>query len=198
MTVASRPALGRLGRASAWPGRAASWLILLIVVAVLTAIIASVLRVGEFVRWDADLPLLGRHLSLTGIVELQWHLFAIMVMLGGAYALREDRHVRVDFIYARLSRRAQRVVDLVGDLVLLLPFCALVAWLSVDFVELAYRSGEQSDYGGLTDRWLIKLIMPIGLVVLFLAGLIRVLETLLDLLRPHTDERDEQAAAPDG
>lgn len=196
--MASGRTLGRLGRASAWPGRMASWLILLIVAAVLTAIVASVLRVGEFVRWEADLPLLGQHLSLTGVVELQWHLFAIMVMLGGAYALREDRHVRVDFIYARLSRRGQRVVDLVGDLVLLLPFCALVAWLSVDFVELAYRSGEQSDYGGLTDRWLIKLIMPIGLVVLFLAGLIRVLETLLELIRPQADDPDEPPGAPDG
>src|SRR3546814_13226602 len=91
-------------------------------------------------------------------------------MLGGVYTFAEDRHVRVDFLHAKLGPRGRAVVDIVGDLVLLLPFCAVVGWLSLRFVDLAYRSGEMSDYGGLIGCCLVKAILRIGLVLLSAAG----------------------------
>ena len=179
-----------LGRLSAWPGRVASWLVIPIIVVVLAAVIGSLLRIGDIVTWGPVLPLLGNEISITGLAEMQWHLFGIMVMLGGAYALTEDRHVRVDFVYAALPPRWRRIIDAAGHLLFLLPFAAIVAWLSIGFVEMAYRSGEQSDYGGLTDRYLIKAILPIGLALLFLAGLARILENLGVLLSGDADRED--------
>lgn len=179
-----------LSRLSAWPGRVCSWLVLAIIVVVLAAVIGSQLRLSTVLDWGPELPLLGSRLTITGLAELQWHLFALMVMFGGAYAFVEDRHVRVDLIFAKLSPRGRAVVDLVGDVILLLPFCAIVAWLSLDFVSLAYRSGEQSDYGGLLDRYLIKSIIPIGLSVLFVAGVGRIVTNLRLILAP---DRSSQA-----
>ncbi len=184
--------LERIGRAlmklGAWPGRMGSWLILPIIIAVLVAIVATQMRVAVLFDWDQTLPLLGTDLSINALVELQWHLFAVIVMLGGAYTLVEDRHVRVDFIYANLGPRGRAAVDIIGDLIFLLPFCAIVGWLSLRFVDLAFRSGEQSDYGGLTDRYLVKAFIPIGLALLFASGLGRVLCNLAVLFRGTTGD----------
>ena len=188
-------ALDRTGRAltglGAVLGRLAGWLIVPIVAAVLAAVVGTYLRFGEIVAWETDLPLLGTHLSITGLVELQWHLFAVMVLLGGSYALRANGHVRVDIAYDRLRPRTRALVDILGHLVFLIPFALLVAWLSLDFVELAYRSGEQSDYGGLTDRYLVKAMVPIGFVILALTALGQVLSGLAVVLDPARAEADD-------
>src|SRR3546814_15210388 len=104
-------------------------------------------------------------------------------MLGGVYTFAEDRHVRVDFLHAKLGPRGRAVVDIVGDLVLLLPFCAVVGWLSLRFVDLAYRSGVLSDYGGLIDRYLVKAFLPIGLGLPFAAGFGRIIRNAGPLTR---------------
>jgi len=169
----------RTGRAlmqiGAWPGRAAAWLLLPLLVLVLIAVVGAQVRLSTLAEWQADLPLFGQSLTMMGLAELQWHLMAVMVMLGLAYALTEDRHVRVDLLYAGFGRKGQAGVNLVGDLLLLLPFCAVIGWLSLGFVEFAWKTGEQSDYGGLADRWLVKSLMPIGLAVLACAALGRCL-----------------------
>lgn len=189
--------LARAGRAltglGAWLGRIAGWLIVPIVAAVLAAVVGTYLRFGELVAWGFELPLLGSHLSITGLAELQWHLFAVMVLLGGSYALRWNGHVRVDFIYDRLGPRGRAATDMVGHLVFLIPFSLLVLWLSLSFVDLAYRSGEQSDYGGLTDRYLIKAMVPIGFGILALTALGQVLTALATVLDPSQGDSDSHA-----
>jgi TRAP-type mannitol/chloroaromatic compound transport system permease small subunit len=186
--------IGRVGRSltamGAWLGRVAGWLIVPIVVAVLAAVVGTLLRFGELVTWGVELPLLGTHLTITGLVELQWHLFALMVVLAGSYAIRENGHVRVDFVYDRLGPRGRIIVDMIGHLVFLIPFGVLVIWLSLDFVDLAYRSGETSDYGGLTDRYLVKAVVPLGFGVLVLTALGQVLTWLAALLDPSQQDED--------
>jgi TRAP-type mannitol/chloroaromatic compound transport system permease small subunit len=178
--------LQRLGQImmsiGAWPGMASSWLILPVILCVLAAVLGGIFRLSQLATWDQSILLLGDQLSIIGLTELQWHLFAVMVMLGGAYALHEDRHVRVDMLYEKVSPKWRARVDVIGDLIFLLPFCAIVAWLSLRFVDMAIRSGEQSDYGGLIDRYLVKSILPIGLGLLFLTGLGRVLRNIGFLL----------------
>jgi len=178
--------LQRLGQVlmsiGAWPGMASSWLILPIILCVLIAVVGGMFRLAQLATWDQPILLFGDQLSIIGLIELQWHLFAVMVMLGGSYSLQQDRHVRVDMLYAKVSPKSRATVDAIGDLIFLLPFCAIVAWLSLRFVDMAMVSGEQSDYGGLTDRYLVKAILPIGLGLLFLTGLGRVLRNLGFLL----------------
>ncbi len=162
----------------AWPGKMASWLVLPIIACVMIAVLGGVFRMGLLMSWQTPLPLLGTELRIIGLVELQWHLFAVMVMLGGAYALQQERHVRVDMLYANFSPKKRAALDTVGDLLFLIPFCLLIAWLSFRFVGMSFRTGERSDYGGLTDRYVVKSIIPIGLGLLALTGFGRVLRNI--------------------
>ncbi|WGF88065.1 TRAP transporter small permease subunit [Marinivivus vitaminiproducens] len=186
--------LERAGRAllawCAFPGRVAAWLVLAITAAVLVAVTGNAMRAGTLLAWNTDLPLLGTQLTMTGLFDLQWHLFAVLVILAGPFALAEDRHVRVDLVADRLSERGRAIVDLIGDLLLLLPFSALIVWLSLPFVGFAFKSGEGSDYGGLVDRYLIKAIIPVGFALLFGSALGRILVNVARLL----DSRGSRAA----
>lgn len=110
--------------------------------------------------------------SLVAVQELEWHLFALIFLLGAGYSLKHDKHVRVDVFYSRFSPRAQAWVNLVGSVLFLIPFCVLVVWSSQNFVGNAFRFGETSpDPGGLPARWVLKAAIPVGFVFLLLQGM---------------------------
>jgi TRAP-type mannitol/chloroaromatic compound transport system permease small subunit len=112
------------------------------------------------VFYDVVMRYLFNDVSI-GMQELEWHLFSAVFLLGMAYALSADAHVRVDLVYERLGPRGRAWIDLVGTLVLLWPFCTLVAWYGFGFAAESYALGERSgDPGGLGQRWLIKALIP--------------------------------------
>ena len=115
-----------------------------------------------------------RYFFKTGSIalqEMEWHLFAMVFLFGIAYALKEDGHVRVDVLYDRFSPRWQAVVNIGGTLLLLLPLSLLIIEGSVWYVHEAFSSGEVSgDPGGLTHRWLIKLLIPASFVFLVVSA----------------------------
>lgn len=128
-----------------------------------------------------------RYLFQAGSValqELEWHLFALIFLLGGAYTLKHDEHVRVDVFYQSrwMNTKHRAMVDLFGCLFMLLPFCGLMIVSSIPFVTAAYGWGEASpDPGGLPYRWLLKAMIPFGFALLALQGLalmVRCLRTL--------------------
>lgn len=172
----------RLGNAllnlSALPGRYGSALIFVLVIVVVLSVLGAQFSLGELLRWETRVPLFGNHLSMTSIAELQWHVFSLLVMLAGAYALKEDRHIRVDVVSASFSDRTRIWIDILGDLFFLLPFFAVLGWFSVSFVQTSYNFGEQSNVGGLVDRYLVKAVLPIGSALLLLAGFGRVLRNI--------------------
>ena len=109
--------------------------------------------------------------SRVGVVEAEWHLFALVFLLGAGYAYKHDRHVRVDVFYVRLSPRARAWVNLVGIVLLLLPFCWVAVRAGVRFAFNSYQIGESSpDPGGLPYRYLIKAAIPLGFLLLGLQG----------------------------
>jgi TRAP-type mannitol/chloroaromatic compound transport system permease small subunit len=108
--------------------------------------------------------------------ELQWHLYSVGFLLGLAYSLESDDHVRVDFIRARMSLRMQAWVELYGLLLLLFPFVALILFYSVPFIHYSWLSGEVSQApGGLGFRWLIKSALFAGFALLAVAAFSRLL-----------------------
>lgn len=172
----------RLGNAllnvSALPGRYGSALVLVLVVMVVLSVVGAQFSLGGLLRWETRIPLFGTHLNMTSIAELQWHVFSLLVMLAGAYALKENRHIRVDVMSASFSNRTRIWIDILGDLFFLLPFFAVLGWYSISFVQTAYNFGEQSNVGGLVDRYLVKAVLPIGSFLLLLAGVGRVLRNI--------------------
>ena len=81
-------------------------------------------------------------------LEVQWYMFAVIVMFGAAYTLKRNEHVRVDLFYMTLSRRGQLWIDILGTLVFLLPTCIILAWLSWPFFMQSFAVGEHSSNAG--------------------------------------------------
>ena len=126
--------------------------------------------------------------SKAGFYELEWHLFATLFLLGAAYTLRYDRHVRVDVFYGRFSDRAKAWVNLMGTCLFLLPFCFVVFYTSLSFVSDSFEIMESSpDPGGLPYRFIIKSTIPIGFALLLLQGLAEILKSLKTILNTTSE-----------
>src|ERR1700761_4615639 len=119
--------------------------------------------------------------SSNGWLELQWYMFAILVMFGAAYTFKRNEHVRVEILYLFLSERGQLWLDLIGTLFFLIPSCLLLAYLSWPFFQQAYAVGEVSGNAGGLVRWPIKFVIPSGFVMLALQGVSEVIKRIAAL-----------------
>ncbi len=133
-----------------------------------------------------------------GMQELEWHLYATVFLIGIPYALFKDGHVRVDIIYAGFSPKRRALIDLVGTLVLLLPFTILVAKYGIDFTRESFELGEQSgDPGGLRYRWLIKAVIPFAFTAMAISGLGLILKSM-NTLRGGRHDKSAPSEEHDG
>jgi len=122
--------------------------------------------------------------GLIVLEELQWHLYAIGVMFGLALAQTNDAHIRVDLFHTGFRTRTKRIIEIVGILVLLLPFIGVIFLHSLDFVADAWRINESSSApSGLPWRWLIKGTIPVSMALLALAVLSRLYREVVLLAR---------------
>jgi len=116
--------------------------------------------------------------------ELEWHLFALIFLLGSAYTLKHDEHVRVDIIYQSrfMSDISRAWVTILGTLFLLLPFCTLILITAWPFVENSFYYNEGSpDPGGLPYRYLLKGSLLVAFGLLALQGLANLFKNILFL-----------------
>jgi TRAP-type mannitol/chloroaromatic compound transport system permease small subunit len=104
-------------------------------------------------------------------LEVQWYMFAVIVMFGAAYTLKRNEHVRVDLFYMTLTHRGQLWIDILGTVFFLLPTCAILAWLSWPFFMQSFAVYEHSSNAGGLLRWPIKLVLPLGFALLALQGI---------------------------
>ena len=157
--------LSRIERFVDLVGRATSWLALAIVL----------LMAGNVTL---------RYLFSVGSVwsqELEWHLLSPLILFGIAYALQKGEHVRVDVAYTHFSARNKERVNLLAAL-LCLAISVIVIWLSLQYVQQSYVIGEKSpDPGGLTHRWVLKTLIPVGFVLLVLQSVAEVVKSWLKL-----------------
>jgi TRAP-type mannitol/chloroaromatic compound transport system permease small subunit len=109
-------------------------------------------------------------------LEIQWYMFAGMVMLGASYTLRVNEHVRVDVFYSRYSGRTRLWVDLLGGIFFLLPMTILLAWLAWPMFANSWALGEVSGNAGGLLRWPVKLLVPLGFLLLTLQGVSEVIK----------------------
>jgi TRAP-type mannitol/chloroaromatic compound transport system permease small subunit len=164
-----------IDRLNGWTGHVLAWLTLAMVL--VGAGNAFARYTGRFV---------GRSLSGNGWIELQWYLFSALFLLTAGWVLREDAHVRVDVLYARLGERARAWIDLLGTLLLLVPFCLVMLWVSWPAVHSSWLIREGSpDPGGL-PRWPLKALIPVCFALLLLQALAEIVRRVA-LLRGHRE-----------
>jgi TRAP-type mannitol/chloroaromatic compound transport system permease small subunit len=133
-------------------GRAAIWLILVVVV------VSAGNAVSRF----------ALNLSSNAMLEIQWYMFSAVFLFCAAYVLKRNEHIRIDVIAGRFSERGQNWIDVFGIIVFLLPMAALIAWTSWPVFTLAWNSGEGSPNPGGLIRWPVRLMLPIGFALLIL------------------------------
>lgn len=139
-----------------WLGRAAGLLNL----ALIALILVDVFLRGVF------------SLTAAWVIELEWHLFAIIFLLGIPYALQRDRHVRVDLFYEKFRPEDRRKVDLIGTVIFLLPWAFVLLFTGSRYAYASWVAGEGSpNPNGIPYFFPIKSIIPIAAGLLLLQGL---------------------------
>ncbi len=124
-------------------------------------------------------------LGSTKLQELEWHFHVILFALCIGYAYMKDAHVRIDLVRENLSERTQWWIELAGCLLFLIPYCALIVYFGIDFTQRSFANNEVSASAtGLTHRWIIKSMIPIGFSLLALAGFAIVLRKIVELFGP--------------
>jgi TRAP-type mannitol/chloroaromatic compound transport system permease small subunit len=116
--------------------------------------------------------------SSAWIMELEWHFFAIIFLIGSAYCFKQDQHVRVDLFYSDFSEKDKSLVNLIGGIFLLVPWCVFIIWSSFSYAKLSLDIMEKSpDPGGLPFRFVIKFIIVIGFILLLIQGIISIVNS---------------------
>jgi len=174
----------RIDQINEWTGRAVYWLALVMV------------GIGAFNAIARSLDkYTGLGLSSNSWLELQWYLFSVVFLLGAAYTLKHDDHVRVDVLYSNLSRKGQAWINILGTLLFLVPFCVLVLVMSWDFVVNSWAILEQSSDPGGLPRYPIKTVIPIALVLVLLQGVSLTIREIA-VLRGDARASEDNADAP--
>ena len=117
-------------------------------------------------------------LSSNAWLELQWYLFAVVVMFGASYTLQKNEHVRVDVFFMQLSPKQQAWVDIIGGVLFLLPACAVIGYYSWPFFLDSWVRNETSTNAGGLIRWPVKFIVPLGFFLLFMQGLSEIIKRI--------------------
>jgi TRAP-type mannitol/chloroaromatic compound transport system permease small subunit len=120
-------------------------------------------------------------LSSNAWLEIQWYMFAAMVLLGGPYTLKLNEHVRVDLFYGSVSDRARLWIDIIGGLFFLLPICLILVYFTWPFFLDSWRINEASQNAGGLIRWPVKLLLPVGFALMALQGLSEVIKRVAAL-----------------
>jgi TRAP-type mannitol/chloroaromatic compound transport system permease small subunit len=135
--------------------------------------------------------------SSNAYLEAQWYLFAAVFMLGAGYTLLHDKHVRIDVLASRWSRRTQIWIDVIGIVVFLIPLCLAFVYLSLPTVTNAITSGEVSANPGGLIRWPLYILVPIGFSLLLLQAISELVKRIAFLTGAGPDPHPKGAEKSD-
>ncbi len=114
----------------------------------------------------------------TWILDLEWQLFSILFLLGAAYGLKHDQHVRVDLFYQKFSDKTKAWVNLLGTIFFLLPWCLIIIVKAWNYALNSWYVKEGSPDGGLPAWYIVKFCIVLGFMLLLLQGLAVVIGSL--------------------
>ena len=120
--------------------------------------------------------------------DTTWYMFAGIVMLGGAWTLKVNAHVRVDLIYGSVSERARTWIDLLGGLFFLLPICVLLIYFTSGFAWTSLITQEASANAGGLPQWPAKMLLPVGFGLLLLQAIAEIVKCILALTTNYVRE----------
>ena len=160
----------RIDRLTTGIGRTVAWLVLVVVLLQFALVVARYLF-GLGSIWASEAVIYGH---------------ATLFMLAAAWTLRAGGHVRVDVFYAEATPRTRAKIDLVGALLLLLPFALVLVWLSLPYAGRSWAILERSqESSGLPLVFLLKTLIPLFAVLMALQGMAQAIRAIQALARPR-------------
>ncbi len=117
-------------------------------------------------------------MSSNGWLEIQWYMFAGMVLLGGPFTLKMNEHVRVDLLYGMVSERTRIWIDIIGGFLFLLPICVILTYFTWPWFVESWLQGEGSSNAGGLIRWPVKLLLPVGFALMALQGISEIIKRI--------------------
>jgi TRAP-type mannitol/chloroaromatic compound transport system permease small subunit len=166
-------------------------------------------RVGRLVYWCVLIMVLvsaanatsryALNIASNAWLELQWYLFAAVFLLCAGYTLLHNEHIRIDILTARLPRRTQIWIDILGTVIFMLPVTGYILWLSWPVFMNAWTSGETSMNAGGLVRWPVRMLVPAGFFLLTAQGISELIKRVAylrglipDPVEKHADPALEQ------
>ena len=179
---------GVLNSVATWVGRIGAWIsVPLMIIIIFDVITRRFLVLGS-----------------TKLQEGEWHLHAVLFLLCLGFAYVKHAHVRISLVHERFRPRTQRWIEFIGCLVFAIPYCAIVFYFAIDFVERSWNLNEASDSAtGLPYRWAIKAFLPAGMLFLGVASIAVLLRKFIELFgseehrRAFKDESPERPTPPE-
>ena len=159
-------------------------------------------RIAEFTAWFNVLVIAvimiqvtmryGFNRGLVPLEELIWHFYAVAFMFGIAYAVTTDSHLRVDLVHMMLPRRIQHIFEIIGILLLMMPALFIIFDHSLGWALHAFQVNESSrNPTGLPYRWVIKSVVPMSMLLIFIAALARLIQETLLLFHHGKEVKDD-------
>ena len=154
-----------------------AWFNVALILLILTTVI---LRYGfhrnELLLWWPLVPM----------EELQWHFYSVPFMFGLAYAITNDTHIRIDILRIHMSQRLKHIFEILGILLLLMPFTIIIFDFSLDYTMYAITHHESSQSSmGLPHRWIVKSVIPLSMLLIFIASVAKLMQEIVLLLYPY-------------
>jgi TRAP-type mannitol/chloroaromatic compound transport system permease small subunit len=135
---------------------------------------------GAFYRLYAE--------NSNALSDTTWYMFAAIVMLGGAWTLKVNAHVRVDLVYGAVSERTRTWIDLCGGLFFLVPLCVLLIWVTGGWAWTSLVTQEASANAGGLPQWPAKMLIPVGFALLLLQAIAEIVKCILALTTDYVRE----------
>ena len=142
----------------------------------------------------------GFHAGEAWVDEFIWHLYAFF-MFGLSYAITTDSHIRVDIVHMKFTKKKQRIIEVLGIVFLIMPFTIIIFEHSVGWVHHSFMANEFSENTtGLPYRWVVKSLLPISLVLIFIASLSELIKNVVLLIHGEnvTDNRSSDGGSAIG
>lgn len=176
-------------------GMIASWCILILVlVGAANAIVRYVSGIEVHTGWRQYLSFFQR-IALTtmqaggnSFLEIQMYLFAAVFMLGSAYVLRRNEHVRVDLIYGNMSRKGKLYIDIFGYIFFFMPVMFFVLKYAIPFFWSSFQNQETSSNAAGLILWPVKALLPISYIMLTFQGISEFIKRIAALKGYNTDD----------
>lgn len=164
-----------------WIGKLAYWLVILMIAVGVWNVIGRYLG-----KW------IGESLTSNALIEIQWYLFDLVFLLGAAYTLQKNGHVRVDIIYKNFGRKGRAIANLIGSLLFLIPFSVMVIYFSWGTIVNSWQILEMSpDPGGL-PRYPIKSMIIVSFGLLMLQGFADAIYNLAIIMNISTPQENNE------